>query len=77
MPMTTKPVQFTFAPLLKQQSSDIVRKKGSAIKYRDNPRDLRSEDFWLPIKAEMDEANNIPVLDLRLLTKSNGLENLS
>ena len=45
------------------------KEKDLAIKYRDNPRDLKSEDFWLPIKAEMDEANNIPALDLKIVDK--------
>ena len=31
-------------------------KKDLAIKYRENPRDLRSEDFWMPIKTEMTRA---------------------
>ena len=34
-----------------------------AIKYRENPRDLRSEDFWIPIKMEKGEAG-LPLLDL-------------
>ena len=58
-------VRTAFEAAIKQ----YCEKKDLAIKYRDNPRDLRSEDFWLPIKAEMDEANNIPVLDLRIVDK--------
>lgn len=41
-------------------------KKDLAIKYRRNPRDLRSEDFWVPIKMETDEAG-LPLLDLRVV----------
>ena len=38
-------------------------KKDLAIKYRENPRDLRSEDFWVPVKMEENEAGPL-VLDL-------------
>ena len=42
-------------------------KKNLAIKYRENPRDLRSEDFWVPIKMEQNEAGllvlDLPVVD--------------
>ncbi len=41
-------------------------KKNLAIKYRENPRDLRSEDFWAPIKTEKDETG-LPLLDLRVV----------
>ena len=41
-------------------------KNDLAIKYRENPRDLRSEDFWIPIKTERDEAG-ILFLDLRVV----------
>ena len=41
-------------------------KNDLAIKYRENPRDLRSEDFWVPIKMETDEAG-LPLLDLRII----------
>ena len=41
-------------------------KKDLAIKYRENPRDMKSEDFWAPIKMEMDAAG-VPVLDLRIV----------
>ena len=41
-------------------------KNDLAIKYRENPRDLRSEDFWVPIKMETDEAG-LPLLDLRVI----------
>ncbi|MCY3724606.1 MAG: AAA family ATPase [Candidatus Poribacteria bacterium] len=43
-------------------------RKDLAIKYRENPRDLRSEDFWIPIKMEKDEAG-LPLLDLRVVDK--------
>ena len=41
-------------------------KKDLAIKYRENPKDLRSEDFWVPIKMETDEAGRL-LLDLRVV----------
>ena len=41
-------------------------KKDLAIKYRENPRDLRSEDFWVPVKMEENEAGPL-VLDLRVV----------
>ncbi len=43
-------------------------KRNLAIKYRENPKDLRSEDFWGPIKMEMDEAGHL-LLDLRVVDK--------
>lgn len=43
-------------------------KRNLAIKYRENPKDLRSEDFWVPIKMEMDEAGHL-LLDLRVVDK--------
>lgn len=43
-------------------------KKDLAIKHRENPRDLKSEDFWGPIKTEKDEAG-LPLLDLRIVDK--------
>ena len=41
-------------------------KKGLAIKYLENPKDLKSEDFWVPIKMEMDESG-LMLLDLRIV----------
>jgi len=41
-------------------------KRDIAIKYRENLRDLRSEDFWAPIKMEEDEAGHL-LLDLRVV----------
>ena len=41
-------------------------KKDLAIKYRENPRDLKSEDFWGRIKMETDAAG-VLVLDLRIV----------
>ena len=41
-------------------------KKNLAIKYRENPRELRSEDFWVPIKMETDDAGLL-LLDLRVV----------
>ena len=43
-------------------------KRNLAVKYRENPKDLRSEDFWVPIKMEMDEAGDL-LLDLRVVDK--------
>ena len=43
-----------------------MRKKDLAIKYRENPRNLKSEDFWVPIKMETGEAG-LPRLDLRVV----------
>ena len=43
-------------------------KKDLAIKYRENPRDLRSEDFWVPIKIEKNEARHL-LLDLRIVDR--------
>ncbi len=41
-------------------------KKDLAIKYRENPKDLRSEDFWVPIKMETDEVGRL-LLYLRVV----------
>ena len=43
-------------------------KKNLAIKYRENPRDLRSEDFWVPVKTQTNKAGH-PVLDARVVNK--------
>ena len=43
-------------------------KRNLAVKYRENPKDLRSEDFWVPIKMETDEAGHL-LLDLRVVDK--------
>ena len=40
--------------------------KDLAIKYRENLRNLRSEDFWAPIKMEEDAAGHL-LLDLRIV----------
>ena len=55
-------VRTAFEAAIKQ----YCEKKDLAIKYRENPRDLKSEDFWVPIKIEMDEAG-LPLLDLRII----------
>ena len=55
-------VRTAFEAAIKQ----YCEKKDLAIKYRENPRDLRSEDFWVPIKMETDEAG-LPLLDLRVI----------
>ncbi len=41
-------------------------RKNLAVKYRENPKDLKSEDFWVPIKMEMDESD-LMLLDLRIV----------
>ena len=50
MGMTTKLVLFTSAPLLKRQSRNIVRERILPVRYRENPKELKSQDFWVPIK---------------------------
>ena len=55
-------VRTAFEAAIKQ----YCEKKDLAIKYRENPRDLRSEDFWGPIKMETNEAG-LSFLDLRIV----------
>ena len=55
-------VRTAFEAAIKQ----YCEKKDLAIKYRENSRDLRSEDFWAPIKMEKDEAGAL-LLDLRVV----------
>ena len=55
-------VRTAFEAAIKQ----YCEKKDLAIKYRENPRNLRSEDFWGPIKMETNEAG-LPFLDLRII----------
>ena len=55
-------VRTAFEAAIKQ----YCEKKDLAIKYRENPKDLRSEDFWIPIKTERDEAGLL-LLDLRIV----------
>ena len=55
-------VRTAFEAAIKQ----YCEKNDLAIKYRENPRDLRSEDFWAPIKMEKDEAGHL-LLDLRVV----------
>ncbi len=43
-------------------------KNNLAVRYRENPKDLKSEDFWVPIKMETDDAG-LPSLDLRVIDK--------
>ena len=57
-------VRTAFEAAIKQ----YCEKKDLAIKCRENPRDLRSEDFWGPIKTEKDEAGTL-LLDLRIVDK--------
>ena len=57
-------VRTAFEAAIKQ----YCEKKDLAIKYRENPKDLRSEDFWVPIKMETDEAGDL-LLDLRVVDK--------
>ena len=55
-------VRTAFEAAIKQ----YCEKKDLAIKHRENPRDLRSEDFWVPIKMEEDETGHL-LLDLRVV----------
>ena len=55
-------VRTAFEAAIKQ----YCEKKDIAIKYRENPKDLKSEDFWVPIKMERDESG-ILLLDLRIV----------
>ena len=57
-------VRTAFEAVIKQ----YCEKRDLAIKHRENSRDLRSEDFWVPIKTEKDEAG-LPLLDLRIVDK--------
>ena len=57
-------VRTAFETIIKQ----YCEKQDLAIKYRENPKDLRSDDFWIPIKMETDEAG-LPLLDLRVVDK--------
>jgi energy-coupling factor transporter ATP-binding protein EcfA2 len=57
-------VRTAFEAVIKQ----YCEKKDLAIKHRENPRDLRSEDFWVPIKTEKDETGHL-LLDLRIVDK--------
>ena len=43
-------------------------KKNLAVRYHENPKDLKSEDFWVPIKMEMNETGTL-LLDLRVVDK--------
>ena len=55
-------VRTAFEVAIKQ----YCERRNLAIKYRENPKDLRSEDFWMPIKMEKDESDR-PLLDLRVV----------
>ena len=55
-------IRTAFEAVIKQ----YCEKKNLAIKYRENPRELRSEDFWVPIKMETDDAGLL-LLDLRVV----------
>jgi energy-coupling factor transporter ATP-binding protein EcfA2 len=55
-------VRTAFEATIKQ----YCEKKDLCIKYRENPKELRSEDFWVPIKMERDEAGLL-LLDLRVV----------
>ena len=57
-------VRTAFEAAIKQ----YCEKKDLAIKYRENPRDLKSEDFWVPIKMEKDETGLL-LLDLKVVDK--------
>lgn len=55
-------VRTAFEAAIKQ----YCEKRNLAVKYRENPKDLKSEDFWMPIKMETNEAG-LPFLDLRIV----------
>ena len=55
-------VRTAFETAIKQYCEE----KDLAIKYRENPRALKSEDFWVPVKMETDAAG-VLVLDLRIV----------
>ena len=57
-------VRTAFEAAIKQYCEE----KNLAVKYRENPKALRSDDFWLPIKMETDAAD-LPLLDLRIVDK--------
>ncbi len=42
--------------------------KDLAVKYRENPKDLKSEDFWVPIKTKMNDAGNL-LLNVKVVDK--------
>ena len=55
-------VRTAFEAAIKQ----YCEKKDVPIRYCENPKDLKSEDFWIPIKTEKDE-NDVLLLDLRIV----------
>ena len=55
-------VRTAFEAAIKQ----YCEKRDLGVKYRENPKDLRSEDFWVPIKMETDESDRL-LLDLRVV----------
>lgn len=57
-------VRTAFEAAIKQYCEN----KGLAVRYRENPKDLKSEDFWIPIKMEMNETGTL-LLDLRIVDK--------
>ena len=57
-------VRTAFEAAIKQYCEN----KGLAVRYRENPKDLKSEDFWIPIKTEMGETG-VLLLDLRVVDR--------
>ena len=57
-------VRTAFEAAIKQYCEN----KGLAVRYRENPKDLKSEDFWIPIKMEVNETGTL-LLDLRVVDK--------
>ena len=47
----------------------FCEKKNLAVQYCENPKDLKSQYLWDPIKAVMDKSTNFPLLDLRVVDK--------
>ena len=57
-------VRTAFEAAIKQYCEN----KRLAVRYRENPKHLKSEDFWVPIKMEMNETGTL-LLDLRIVDK--------
>lgn len=53
-----------FEAIIKQYCEN----KRLAVRYCENPKDLKSEDFWVPIKMEMNKTG-VLLLDLRIVDK--------
>ena len=60
---------------------NYCEEKDLAVKYRENPKDLKSEDFWVPIKTKKNDAGtlllNVKVVDRIESTRKFTLNELS